>query len=301
MKQKELWRVNSFTSHKFSGNPAGVVPAADGLSDELMLKIAGELNDISETAFVLHRHDSEADLQFRYFTSTVEVDLCGHATVAALFTLGWSGYLKGRDSVEKIRVRTRAGVLPLELSFGGEVPEWATMEQMVPKVARAPGEKAATEILGISPDAIDPELGIACASTGIWACFVALKDVAELARLKPDRSRIGELWPDNPGLTGVYAFAFLDESTVQGRFFVPPRFGIVEDPVTGTACGALGGFLQSRGRFPEGGVLEVRQGIEMGRPGRVRVSPGSGGRMRISGQAVPIFRGELFDTGSTIL
>ena len=79
----EVWRVNAFTTTPFTGNPAGVVPDADGLSDQLMLAIAGELNDISETVFICQPDAENADVRFRFFTSATEVDLCGHATLAS--------------------------------------------------------------------------------------------------------------------------------------------------------------------------------------------------------------------------
>jgi len=93
---------------------------------------------------------------------------------------------------------------------------------------------------------------------------------------------------------GVYPFAFEDEGTTRGRFFVPPKFGIVEDPVTGTACGALGAYLLANKRMPAGGTLLARQGLEMGRGGTVRVELSPTGRMRIGGQAAAVFRGSLF-------
>ena len=83
----EVWRVNAFTDKPFTGNPAGVVPEADGLSEALMQAIAAEVNDISETVFICRPEVEDADVQLRYFTSTTEVDLCGYATIAALFTL----------------------------------------------------------------------------------------------------------------------------------------------------------------------------------------------------------------------
>ena len=130
---REIWRVNAFTERPFAGNPAGVVPQAEGLSDEQMQAIAAELNDVSETAFILNPDEDDADLRLRFFTSTTEVDLCGHATVAALFTLAWSGRIAGRDESRIIRAATPVGVLELGLEFAGDRPAWATMEQLVPQ------------------------------------------------------------------------------------------------------------------------------------------------------------------------
>jgi PhzF family phenazine biosynthesis protein len=292
-KRLDIWRVNAFTDTPFTGNPAGVVPDADDLSVSRMQSIAAELNDVSETAFISRPTVPDADLRLRYFTSTTEVDLCGHATISALFTLAWLGRQAGRDETKTIRAQTPVGVLELGLRFDrGELRE-AIMEQLEPHTMPAPGAALAADILGLPQGALAADLPVACASTGIWACFVPLNDVSRLAAIEVDNARVQELWPDNDELSGVYPFAFIDQCTTQGRFFSLPKYGIVEDPVTGTASGALGGYLIDNGRMPASGVLTARQGIEMGRGGQVTVAQNPNGRMRIGGRAVPIFRGEL--------
>jgi trans-2,3-dihydro-3-hydroxyanthranilate isomerase len=293
----EVWRVNAFTDTLFTGNPAGVVPDADGLSESLMQSIAAEVNDISETVFICRPEVATADIRLRYFTSTTEVDLCGHATISALFTLFWTGAITADSETKTIRAQTNIGVLELGLSFDNGELNWASMEQLPPDVAPAPGAHLAADILGLPTEAIATTPDIGCCSTGLWACFVPLTDVSQLARIQINRDRIEELWADNPDLTGIYPFAFVDKETTQGRFFSPPKFGIVEDPVTGTACGALGGYLIANNLMPSGGTLLARQGVEMGRAGVVKVTQAANGRMQISGQAVPVFRGYFLNIG----
>jgi PhzF family phenazine biosynthesis protein len=290
---REIWRVNAFTKRPFAGNPAGVVPEGEGLSDAQMQSIASELNDVSETAFILSANTGEADLRLRFFTSTTEVDLCGHATIAALFTLAWTGRITGMEETRTIRAETPVGVLELGLEFAGGQLVWATMEQLAPKLAPAPGAARAAEVLGLAPEQLAAGLEIGCCSTGIWVCYVPLADLAALAAVRIQPDLIRELWPDNDELCGVYAFAFRDDRTTQGRFFSPPQYGIFEDPVTGTASGGLGAYLMDRGRIDPGEELIAHQGVEMGRAGRVRVRRNKNGRMGISGQAAPIFRGRL--------
>jgi PhzF family phenazine biosynthesis protein len=224
----------------------------------------------------------------------MEVDLCGHATIAALFTLAWTGRVSGRDETRMLRARTPVGVLELGLEFHGEELAWASMEQLAPQFAPAPGAEQAATVLGLPRSAIGEDLQIGCCSTGIWACFVPLQDLGALARIQIQPPLIQSLWPDNANLSGVYAFAFRDAHTTQGRFFSPPKYGIFEDPVTGTASGALAGYLMNQGRLAPTDELVAHQGVEMGRPGRVRVRRNPNGCMRISGQATPIFRGTLF-------
>lgn len=289
----DVWRVNAFTATRFTGNPAGVVPDADGLPDHTMLAIAGELNDISESVFI-SRHDAEhADVRLRYFTSSTEVDLCGHATISALFTLGWLERISGANETKIIRAQTNVGVIEVGLQFADGKPVWASMEQLVPTTQPAPGADLVPGILGLPTSALSDQLQIGCASSGLWACFVPLKALSHLEKIQIDRDRIEQIWPENPEFSGVYPFAFVDESTTQGRFFPPPKYGIFEDPVTGTACGALGAYLMAQGRMPKTGELLARQGFEMGRGGQVKVSCNSNGKMNIRGQAVAVFRGEM--------
>ena len=290
---REIWRVNSFTQQAFTGNPAGVVPDAEGLSDQEMQLIAAEVNDISETVFILPAQSPGADLRLRFFTSTTEVDLCGHATVAALFTLAWTGRIRGNDDTRNIRAETRVGVLSLDLEFAAGKPVWAVMEQLVPEFAPAPGVSQAARVLGVSEEQLATDLEIGCCSTGIWVCYVPLVDLQALAAVDIQPQLIETLWPGRDDFCGVYAFAFRDEATTQGRFFSLPQYGIFEDPVTGTASGGLGAYLVDRGRLAQDAELSAQQGVEMGRAGQVRVRRNHNGRMSIRGQAVAVFRGRL--------
>ncbi len=296
----EIWRVNAFTDTPFKGNPAGVVPDADGLAEPLMQAIAAELNDISETVFISRPEVESADIRLRYFTSSTEVDLCGHATISALFTLFWTGVITGNSETKTIRAQTNIGVLELGLTFNNGDLLFAAMTLPAPQLAPAPGAHLAADILGLPPTAISASPDTSCCHAGLWAYFVPLTNVSQLANIQINRERIEELWVDNPDFTGIYPFVLLDQQTTQGRFFSPPRFGIVEDPVTGTACGALGGFLIANKLFPSGGSLFAHQGVEMGRKGTVRVTQLANGQIQISGHAVAVFQGTIIShDGST--
>ncbi len=290
---RSIWRVNAFTDRPFAGNPAGVVPQATGLDETQMLAIAAELNDVSETVYIFPPTSPDADLRLRFFTTTTEVDLCGHATMAAMFTLAWSGQVGASTGSKGLRAETAVGTLALGLEYVDGQLQWASMEQLAPEHATAPGAAGAADVLGLPAEALARDLPVACASTGLWACFVPLASVEWLSRISIRPERIQSLWPDNDELSGVYAFALRDDGATQGRFFSPPRYGIFEDPVTGTACGALAAYLIEQGRLDQSAELIAWQGVEMGRPGQVRVRRHPNGRIGISGQAAPVFRGEL--------
>jgi len=298
-KKTEIWRMNAFTDRPFSGNPAGVVLDADTLSDKQMQDIAPQLNKVSETVFVCTPTEASAELQLRYFTSTTEVDLCGHATIAALFALTASGRLSGQNETRTIRAQTRAGVLELGLEFVSGQLVCASMLQPAPEHQRPTAPQQAATILGLEPTAIRKDIPIACASTGIWSCYVPLVSLAALAATDINHEQIESIWPENRKLAGIYPFVINRDELhkkrlqTQGRFFCPPQYGIPEDPVTGTASGALAAYLIKHGMLSAEGELEALQGIEMGSPGRLHARQTDAGAIEIRGQAVSIYRGEL--------
>lgn len=296
--------MNAFTNRLFSGNPAGVVLDGDSLTDEQMQHIAPQLNSISETVYVCTPTEPSADVHLRYFTSTTEVDLCGHATVAALFALAQSGRVSGLDETKVLRAQTCAGVLDLGLEFVDGRLVWASMTQPIPEHHSPATPEVAALVLGINPTAIRKDMSIACASTGIWSCYVPLRDLEALAAVTVKHDLIETLWPENDELAGVYPFVITGNDPqfdnpqtnriqTRGRFFCPPKYGITEDPVTGTASGALAAYLIEQGVLDANGELEAHQGVEMGNPGSLHAHLTKSGAIQIRGQAVSIYRGYL--------
>ena len=108
--KKVIYQVDAFSDVPFGGNPAGVVPSAEGLNDTQMLSIAKEMN-LSETAFIFPLKNNEANYEVRFFTPTQEVDLCGHATIASFFTLASKGIITAESNVKILKQKTKAGIL----------------------------------------------------------------------------------------------------------------------------------------------------------------------------------------------
>jgi trans-2,3-dihydro-3-hydroxyanthranilate isomerase len=291
--------MNAFTDQPFSGNPAAVVLDGDSLSDQQMQMIAPQLNNVSETVYVCTATEPHADFYLRYFTATTEVELCGHATISALYALAASGRLTGNNENRLIKVQTRAGVLDLGVEFvAGQVVS-ASMTQPVARHGEPSVPDRVAAVLGLTPEAIREDLPITCVNTGIWSCYVPLLDLDALAAVAVDHTLIESLWPENPEFAGVYPFVIIAGDSqasrlrTQGRFFCPPKFGIAEDPVTGTASGALAAYLIRHGAMSASGELEAHQGVEMGSPGHVYARQATSGAIEIRGQAVPIYRGQL--------
>ncbi len=282
---RETLLVDAFTTEPLSGNPAGVVPAAGGLSADRMGAVAAELG-ASETAFVLP--SGEADRRLRYFTPEREVRLCGHATVAAHAALAERGTIDpGEHTVE-----TAVGVLGIETEPDGTV--WMEQEDAeIDRVAVDYDEVGAA--LGIDPAAlrdVGADLPAAPASTGFRVLLVPVNYFEHLRDADPDLAAVADLC-ETVGAEGVYPFTFdtIDaDATLHARAFAPLS-GIPEDPVTGTAAGACGAYLRRQGTVPEGEIV-VEQGHVLDRPGRVRVRT-DGHDVRVGGRAVTALTGEL--------
>ncbi|MEF8818681.1 MAG: PhzF family phenazine biosynthesis protein [Haloferacaceae archaeon] len=272
MTDRRALLVDAFADEPLAGNAAGVVPDADDLTDEQMRAVARELG-ASETAFV--RSSPDADRRLRFFSPSAEVDLCGHATVAAHAHLHREGVLAaGVHAVE-----TNAGVFDVEVEEGGVVwlagaaPEVTEVEVDLGRVGDA---------LGIDPAAlrdVGADLPTAVASTGLPYLVVPVNFLERLSGADPDDAAVAALAEEH-GAAGVYAFTFdaIDrDSTLHGRAFVP-ALGVSEDPVTGTASGAVAAYCRAVGAFDGDVPDEIRceQGHFLDRPGVVRVRFGTG-------------------------
>ncbi|MFB6131901.1 MAG: PhzF family phenazine biosynthesis protein [Halanaeroarchaeum sp.] len=293
--------VDAFTGDAYAGNPAGVVPEADGLDASQMQAIAAELG-ASETGFVT---ESEvADRRLRYFTPTTEVDLCGHATIASLVHLSNEGAIPPGDAT----IETNVGVLDVAVEDDGTA--WMTQSRPTVRTIDLDADGVGSA-LGIDPNAIERvrgELPLAVADTGFPFLVVPVGFLSDLGSASPDDAAV-EALASSVEASGVYAFTFdtLEAtSTVHGRAFVPGA-GIPEDPVTGTASGAAAAYLRHVGAFEGGGAapgssdvsvpddvpdeIVFEQGDFVDRPGRVRVQLGE--TIRVGGTATTVLDGEL--------
>lgn len=297
MRRYRLYQVDAFTTERFAGNPAGVVPEADGLSAAEMQAIARELN-ASETAFVLAPEADDHDVRVRFFTATTEVPSCGHATIAAHYVRAVEGSLPASTVVHKIG----AGVLPVGIEPVGDDYR-ITMTQAAPEfdepLAGATRD-AVLAALDLTPEDLDPRCPVQVVSTGHSKVQIGIRDLARLHALAPDLPRLKEL-SGRIGCNGYYVFVLTpdDDFEVHGRMFAP-AIGIPEDPATGNANGPLGAYLVHHGlATTRAGRLtfRARQGEAMGRPGVVEVEVEAEGTtpkvVRVSGRAVIVFRTEL--------
>jgi PhzF family phenazine biosynthesis protein len=253
--------VDAFTDEPLAGNAAGVVPDANGLSERQMQAVARELG-ASETAFLTP--SERADRRVRYFTPTTEVDLCGHATIASHSFLREAGDIDdGTHTLE-----TNVGVLDIELD-GGTV--WMAQDDPAIRTVDVAADRVAAA-LDIDAAAItDVGLPLARSSTGVPFLVVPVSFLSVLGNCDPDMAAVEDCC-EAVDAAGIYAFTFdtlTAGATAHGRLFAP-LLGIAEDPVTGTASGAVGAYLHEFGAI-EASEMVFEQGHFLDRPGRVRV------------------------------
>lgn len=259
-----LWQIDAFTDTPFHGNPAAVCLLEDTRPDSWMQAVAAEMN-LAETAFLL-RGDDGFDL--RWFTPTVEVDLCGHATLASAHFLWEDGHLKPQAEA---RFHTRSGLLTARRRDG-----WVTLD-----FPATPAEPA------YPPHGLEEALGVVPVNVGRsrYDLLVEVADEATVRGLTPDLAAIGRM-----PFRGVIVTARSAQPEVDfvSRFF-GPACGVPEDPVTGSAHCTLGPWWA-----PQVGRDDLVGYQASARGGVVRLEV-RGDRVRLAGQAVTVLRGMLED------
>ena len=215
MENIEVFLVNAFTKEGSGGNPAGVVLNADHLNDEDKLHIA-QIIGYSETAFV--SSDAEVDFEVSFFTTTSEVDFCGHATLATFSVLHQKGFITDGQ----YRQRTKAGILPVSVNALGEV----TMEQALPTFGRTFSNSEVAGLIGIDENVLNSlSLPAQVVSTGLPDLIIQVPKWY-LVKVNIDEAKLIEFSKDHE-LVGAHVFELSDGTEVIAscRNFAP-LFGI---------------------------------------------------------------------------
>lgn len=257
-----IFQVDAFTEKPFRGNPAAVCILSGPVEEHWMQAVAKEMN-LSETAFLYKYKDG---FSLRWFTPVLEVDLCGHATLASAHVLFEEGYLKPH---EQARFYTKSGLLKAERKG-----EWIELDFPAEPETSADASPELVEALGVKPLYVGKNR---------FAYLVQVDSEEKVRMMKPDFALLAKI----PGLgvivttpSGSLEFDFIS------RFFAPGA-GIDEDPVTGSAHCCLGPFWGERMGKTElvGYQASTRGGVV-----KVRLA---GDRVFLGGKAVTVFRGEL--------
>jgi PhzF family phenazine biosynthesis protein len=297
MKAYTVYQIDAFTSEKFSGNPAGVITNAQGLSDRAMQRIARELNN-SETVFIFPPDDASHDVKLRYFTPTTEVPSCGHATIAAHYARSIENQLGSERVMQKIGI----GILPIDIVKNDNYTIWMTQGAIEFSEPLATKDRhILLSSLGLTEEEIDERCPIQVVSTGHSKVMIGITSIAKLHRLSPNMSMLSNL-SKSIGCNGYYVFTFASRPSTNlthGRMFAP-AIGISEDPVTGNAIGPLGAYLVKYGLVEHDNALFSFTGIQgevMGRVGtvdvKVRIENGEPTQVQIGGTAVIVFKTQI--------
>jgi len=273
--------VAAFTSDPAGGNMAGVVIGEHG-TPGAMMAIAAEVG-YPETAFLEPTADPSV-WRTRYFAPEIEVDFCGHATIGAGSVLG-ERYGPGRYTLQ-----TNIGEIPVDVSVDDLGGVRATLTSIPPKQVPLADEAfaAALVALGYLRDDLDNTLPPAVFNAGVNHLMVPLKDRSVLASLDYDFEALKVLM-ETENWTTVDCFVRTGHNEYHARNPFPIG-GIVEDPATGAAAAALGGYLAFHGLVDVPGTVHVFQGYDMGRPSQITVDipADSGTGIRVSGSAVVV-------------
>jgi PhzF family phenazine biosynthesis protein len=269
----DVERYAAFSDGPIGGNPAGVV-LCDALPDAATMQATAARVGYSETAFAAPAVDG---WRVRYFAPEVEVDFCGHATIA----LGAVLALRFGDGVFSLQLN--AARITVE---GRRVGTALTAALQSPPTRSRPADQSlvvpALALFGLAAEALDPRLPPAIAHAGADHLVLALRDRARLAAMRYDLAA-GRALALRDGI-GTFSLIHADG---EQRFHARNPFpigGIYEDPATGAAAAALAGYLRDLG-WPHAGAIEIIQGEDMGMPSRLRaeIADPPGASIRVSG------------------
>ncbi|MEU0957209.1 PhzF family phenazine biosynthesis isomerase [Streptomyces niveus] len=277
----EVLRYVAFTSNPEGGNPAGVVLDASGADATEMSAVASRVG-YSETAFVEPR--GQGHLNVRYFSPGTEVPFCGHATIATAVA---HARLSG---VGDLIFHTKAGTVPVSTSVATDGSVVATLVSVRPRTVSITEAQLddLLEVLGWSTSELDPALPPRVAYAGAWHPVIAAAEESRLADLHYDMAELAELM-DRHGWVTINMIRRESATVFHSRNAFPPG-GVVEDPATGAAAAALGGYLRDLELIDLPATLTILQGHHMGRPSTISVTVPEHRESGISvtGTAVPI-------------
>jgi PhzF family phenazine biosynthesis protein len=273
-----LYRLSAFTTTPDGGNPAGVWVGENLPDSDTMQRIAGEVG-FSETAFVAPINGSERTV--RYYSPEAEVSFCGHATIAIGVVLGEN------NGDGTYQLATSVGIVPVSVCQRDGIYE-ASLTSVEPSYMPAPNTlvSQALSALGWIQDDLDGSILPVRAYAGAWHLVLAVNDAQRLAELNYDFDTLKALMLQD-GLTTLQ-LVWRESAAVFHSRNPFPVGGIVEDPATGAAAAALGGYLRSAKLITVPTTILIRQGEAMGRPSQLVVHIPVSGGIVVTGKAIRI-------------
>ncbi len=302
MRSFSYYTADVFTSRQFGGNQLAVFPHAAELEPDLMPRIAREFN-FSETTFVLPPADPRNTRRVRIFTPGGELPFAGHPTIGTAFVLASIGEIAVSGGEASIVFEEGVGPVPVTIRASGGAASFAQLTAAVlPEIGPpAPPDRDLARMLGLKPgDLLLEGFAPEAVSCGVPFLMIPVRDRSSLARVRvltDEFERVlGSYWT-----TKVFVFCRdpeLPGSHYRARMFAP-TIGVPEDPATGSACVAFGGYLAKRDQRNDGTLRwVVEQGFEMGRPSILEVEAEKRGgtitALRVGGNSVLVSKGEFY-------
>lgn len=302
--------LDVFTDVAFGGNPLAVLTDARGLTTEQMTALTREFN-YSETVFVLPPDDPKNTRRVRIFTPGTELPFAGHPTVGTAFLLAAIGEVELTGDETRIVLEEGVGPVSVLIRSKNGKPYFTQLSaaKMPERGPMSCDAATVAALLTLSVDDIDLSgpYAIEAYSSGVPFLYVPIRDLAALGRATLNRD-VWEKTIRNSWAPEVFLFTETEESAVregvkngdailQARMFAP-AMGLIEDPATGSAAAAFGGYLATRTERKNGTMKYlVHQGVEMGRPSKLfvetDVAAGEVRAVRVGGASVLMASGEL--------
>jgi len=270
-------RISTFTNKAYAGNPAWVVIGADKSEDDKKLvKLASELNPVSDTVFVFPEK-KDADLSLRFFSQLEEIGFSGHGTIAAYLGAEGEGMLELTEPISLIRQRTKSGIQHIELRIKDNKIERVTVSLPVPQFVSTPVDvKQIARLLGIPQIEVQDSMypvGIV-SSSGHTDIIVPVETYDILLSITPNFPLMKN-YCDRLQITGivVYCLHTMEKGNTAHMRHFAPSVGINEDPVSGAASASLGCYLIHNSIVPRSEMtrIVIEMGYAMKRPGRVYI------------------------------
>jgi trans-2,3-dihydro-3-hydroxyanthranilate isomerase len=300
----KFYQADVFTSQPFGGNPVAVFPSAEGLTDDELQQVAREMN-LSETVFVFPPTDPAAVARLRIFTPTQEIPFAGHPVLGTFFILAQLGLITVKEPITRLMQECNLGLFPVELHAEEGHVVRVIMSQPKPEFLGPIDEPDAiftvAKALGLPKHVIaEAKWPLEVVSTGLPVLIVPVRSLTAVRSIQPDASAITDVC-GRFGANGIMAFTTVTVesfASVHARMFAP-AIGILEDPATGSAGGALGAYLVQNGVVEVLPITEIliEQGYEMERPSRIMVQIESDDdiiqSVKVGGHCVMVVEGTL--------
>ncbi len=300
----KFYQADVFTAQPFGGNPVAVFPDADGLTDDELQQIAREMN-LSETVFVFSPTDPAAVARLRIFTPTQEIPFAGHPVLGTFYVLAQLGRVPTQEQVTHVMQECNIGLFPVELHAEPSRVVRVVMSQPKPEfldpIDAIDDVYLVGGALGLPKHVIaDGKWPLQVVSTGLPVLIVPVRTLTAVRSITPDASAIINV-SERFGANGIMVFTTVTVesfASVHARMFAP-KIGILEDPATGSAGGALGAYLVQNGVVEVGPRTDIliEQGYEIDRPSRILVQVESDDDViqgvKVGGQCVMVVEGVL--------